>query len=306
MGAVWPRPQRAVSLMVWPSSMSFSMSPSSPCTVADAGDDLEHALGAYPAGRALAAALLLGELQEEAGHVDHAAVLVHDDEAAGAHDGAQFLHGFVVHGHVQVLPRDGAAGRTAQLGGLVLLVAGDAAGDVVDDVAQGDAHVDFHQAHVVDLAREGEDLGAGALLGAGGAEPVGALADDPGMVASVSTLLSTEGLPHRPFWAGNGGRGRGSPRLPSMEVMSAVSSPQTKAPEPWAMWMSKLEVGAQDVLAQQAVVVAGLRWRCPGAPGPADTRPGSRCSPRRRRWRAPRSSCPRARRAGRSPGCCGP
>jgi len=39
---------------------------------ADALDDLEHALGADPAGRALAAALFLGELEKEARHVDHA------------------------------------------------------------------------------------------------------------------------------------------------------------------------------------------------------------------------------------------
>ena len=31
----------------------------------------------------------LGELEEEARHVDHAGVLVHDDQAAGAHDGAE-------------------------------------------------------------------------------------------------------------------------------------------------------------------------------------------------------------------------
>ena len=32
------------------------------------------------------------------------------------------------------------------------------------------------------------------------------------MLAKVSTLLSTLGLPQRPETAGNGGRGRGSPR----------------------------------------------------------------------------------------------
>src|SRR5208337_2652444 len=48
----------------------------------------------------------------------------------------------------------------------------------------------------------------------------------------VLTLLIMVGLPHKPLWAGNGGRGRGSPTLPSMEAMSEVSSPQTKAPAP--------------------------------------------------------------------------
>jgi len=53
------------------------------------------------------------------------------------------------------------------------------------------------------------------------------------MLARVSTLLSTLGLAQRPATAGKGGRGRGIPRFPSMEVISAVSSPQTKAPAPW-------------------------------------------------------------------------
>ena len=54
--------------------------------------------------------------------------------------------------------------------------------------------------------------------------------------------------------AGNGGRGRGSPRWPSIEVMSAVSSPQTKAPEPMRISRSKSKPRAHDVVAEQAVL----------------------------------------------------
>ena len=46
------------------------------------------------------------------------------------------------------------------------------------------------------------------------------------MLTSVSTLLMTVGLPNRPAWTGNGGLLRGSPRLPSIELKRAVSSPQ--------------------------------------------------------------------------------
>ncbi len=53
-----------------------------------------------------------------------------------------------------------------------------------------------------------------------------------GTQASVSTLLTMDGHPHKPLTAGNGGRGFGIPRLPSMLLMRAVSSPQTKAPAP--------------------------------------------------------------------------
>src|SRR5512134_2937285 len=53
-----------------------------------------------------------------------------------------------------------------------------------------------------------------------------------GTLANVSTLLMQVGKPHRPDSVGNGGRTRGIPRLPSMEAISAVSSPQTNAPAP--------------------------------------------------------------------------
>ena len=43
----------------------------------------------------------------------------------------------------------------------------------------------------------------------------------------------------RPFTAGKGGRGRGSPLFPSMENMRAVSSPHTKAPAPILISRSK-------------------------------------------------------------------
>ena len=60
-----------------------------------------------------------------------------------------------------------------------------------------------------------------------------------GILAQVSTLFRMVGTPNRPLTAGKGGRGRGSPRCPSMEVISAVSSPQTKAPEPRRSSISK-------------------------------------------------------------------
>ena len=53
-----------------------------------------------------------------------------------------------------------------------------------------------------------------------------------GIFAYVSTLFSIVGCPNRPLTAGKGGLGLGSPRCPSTEVMSAVSSPHTKAPAP--------------------------------------------------------------------------
>ena len=45
-------------------------------------------------------------------------------------------------------------------------------------------------------------------------------------LTSVSTLLTAVGLPNSPTSTGNGGLFRGSPRLPSIDSNSAVSSPQ--------------------------------------------------------------------------------
>src|SRR6266542_366177 len=60
----------------------------------------------------------------------------------------------------------------------------------------------------------------------------GPLATMGAMLYQVSTLLMLVGIPQRPFWAGNGGRGRGRPAKPSREAISAVSSPHTNAPAP--------------------------------------------------------------------------
>ncbi len=53
-----------------------------------------------------------------------------------------------------------------------------------------------------------------------------------GTVMMVSTLFTMVGHPKAPTTAGNGGLRRGSPRLPSREFRSAVSSPQMYAPPP--------------------------------------------------------------------------
>jgi hypothetical protein len=48
-----------------------------------------------------------------------------------------------------------------------------------------------------------------------------------GTVASEMTLLTTVGRPRNPSSAGSGGLARTTPRLPSSEFRSEVSSPQT-------------------------------------------------------------------------------
>ena len=72
-------------------------------------------------------------------------------------------------------PPDGPPICTA----LKLPSVGHAAADVVDDLADGDAHGHFDQPAAADLAGQGEDLGALALFGAQRGERRGAVADDP-------------------------------------------------------------------------------------------------------------------------------
>ena len=61
----------------------------------------------------------------------------------------------------------------------------------------------------------------------------------PGTLAKVSTLLRMVGLAQRPCSTVRGGLVRGMPRLPSMEAVRALPSPQTKAPAPWFTWSRK-------------------------------------------------------------------
>ena len=59
-----------------------------------------------------------------------------------------------------------------------------------------------------------------------------------GIFARVSTLLTFVGYPLYPCSAGNGGFVVGSPLCPSIEWISAVSSPHTNAPAPYFISIS--------------------------------------------------------------------
>ena len=112
--------------------------------------------------------------------------------------------------------------------------------------------------------------------------------------------------PRGPPRPGYGGRGRGVPRWPSIEAISAVSSPQTNAPAPIRRSIRKLNGDSKIWLpsspSRLRLLIAGLA----AGGSPADTRRGRRCSPGRRRPRRRRWPCPRARGADRSPARCGP
>ena len=76
----------------------------------------------------------------------------------------------------------------------------------------------------------------------------------------VSTLFTVVGQPHRPQPAGNGGRLRGWPFLPSIDSIIPVSSPQMYAPAPRVHVDVVALAGAEDVVAEEAALVGLRRW----------------------------------------------
>ena len=73
----------------------------------------------------------------------------------------------------------------------------------------------------------------------------------------VSTLLMLVGLPQRPRWAGNGGRGRGWPGRSSSEAheRSFLAADERAGADPDLD--VEIEATAQDVPAQQAAFAGG-------------------------------------------------
>ena len=103
----------------------------------------------------------------------------------------------------------------------------------IDDLVDGHAHGDFHQAAARRSCRPGRRPWSPCCSPCPWRRrPRRRSWMIQGTLAKVSTLLMLVGLPQSPVRAGKGGRKRGMPRLPSMEAIRAVSSPQTKAPAP--------------------------------------------------------------------------
>ena len=146
----------------------------------DIGEHLIKTLGTDTAGRALTAGLVADERHIEVGDVDGAVIFVHDDRAARTHHRATGHEGVVVDRGIEVFLGQAAAGRTAGLNGFEFLAARDAAADIEDQFAEGGSHRDFDEADVVDLAAEGEDLGALGAFGSDGGEFRSAFTENEG------------------------------------------------------------------------------------------------------------------------------
>ena len=130
------------------------------------------------------------------------------------------------------------------------------AAQVVQEVLEREAHLDFVVPRARHVAAHRAELGAGAL-GIVGARhllvPVGAVHQDVRYRGQRLDVVDRRRLAeHARHCAGNGGLMRGLPRFPSMEFMRAVSSPQMYAPAPLCTYMSIRSPRAHRVAAEDA------------------------------------------------------
>ena len=107
----------------------------------------------------------------------------------------------------------GAAGGAADLDGLELLAAADAAANIEDHFLDGGAHGNFDEAGVVHVAGEGESLGAGALLSAERAVPLQTVIDDEGDVCKGLHVIEDGGRLPQTLFDGSGGLDAGHTAL---------------------------------------------------------------------------------------------
>src|SRR5215211_5135091 len=232
-------------------------------------EDLAHPVGALPAGGALAAGLVGVELGEVQAGPDDADVLGEDhhrgraEQAAGAGDALE------VHRGVEVVGGQHRGRGPARGPGLEGPAVAQAAGRAHDDLAGRHAQGELEVARVDDVAGHAEQLGAGRLLRAHGAEPVDPLADDPGHGGDRLDVVDRR---RGPIQALDGWEGRAQLGLAAL----ALQRPQqgsllTADVGPGAPVQDHVQVEprAFDVAAEQPLVVGGVQGRLEPAARPA-------------------------------------
>ena len=136
------------------------------------GKDFQHTLRAFAAGSTFTAGFRLRKVQEELGNVNHAGILVHNNKATTAHHSTGSNQGIIIDRQIQHAFRQTAAGRTADLYSLKLFAVGNAAADIINNLAHGNTHRHLCQTGVIDFAGQSENLGALGFFGTQLAVPV--------------------------------------------------------------------------------------------------------------------------------------
>ena len=151
-----------------------------------------------------------------------------------------------------MLRGDAAARGAPQLRGLEFLAAGDAAAQLVDDVPQGRADGDLHQARVADGARQSEDLGALGQLGAIARIPGRTAQNDRGNAGVGLHIVQHAGLAPEPCL---GREGRAGTRFAALALDGSHEGGLLAAHEgagAHADLQVEGEAAAEDVRAQEA------------------------------------------------------
>ncbi len=154
-----------------------------PFAVLDPRQDLVEPVAAFAARRALAARLVLVEVQQVRRRPHHAGRLVHDDDAGRAEHRAGLRHVVEAGRDVELIGQQDRHRRSAGDDRLQLVAVADAAGVVVDQLVQRRLHRRFVHARLLHVAADAEQLRPAVLLGAERGEPLGAVQQDRRQVA---------------------------------------------------------------------------------------------------------------------------
>ena len=172
---------------------------------------------------------------------------------------------------------------------------------VLDDLAQRDAHRHLDQPGVARSCRPARrpwcPCDFAVPIAANHSPPLRMIGGDVG--EGLDVVDQRRIAPQAATRPGYGGRGRGWPRSPSIDAISAVSSPQTNAPGAQPDLDVEGELRARRCSLPSKPERFACGWRSSAARPPAGIRRGRRRSPCSRRPRRRRSPCPRARGADR-------
>src|SRR5690606_27639570 len=222
-------------------------------TPLDAAEDLGQPPGALAAGRALAAGLVGVELHDPPDLLHDAGRIVHHDHGRRAQHAAGLRHTLVVHRDVDLVRAQDRHRAAARNHGLERAAVADPAADVVDQLLQVEAQGQLEVATPDNVARDVEQLGARALLGAERPVPLGAVPDDVRHGRDRLDVVDRRGH-------AEGADGRGERRLDAWLAAAALERVHEAR-------LFTADVGARAAVQRDVDVDAGAEDVLAGQPG---------------------------------------
>ena len=215
--------------------------------------DLVDVLRPVPAGRALAAGLVVEESGHPVGQVDHADRIVHHDERRGPEKGPRLGHRRIVEVQVELGGVEHGAGGTGGKNGLQGPSPGDASAQVFDDMAERHAQRDLVQTRPADVAGEAEKLRTRRFVIPQGPIPGPALPENPGNGRQGFDVLDVGGRLPETDVAQARRLVSGNPPLPLEAVQERGVFPADVGPRPAIDTDVEAPSGPQDVRSEIAL-----------------------------------------------------